>query len=67
MTKNLNLDQVIALMKKLQGNRTNKDFAAQLGISGQFLGDIYAGKREPGEKALATLGLTKRTVYQKTA
>jgi len=63
----LTLKQVIALMKQRQGNKTQTDFAAELGISKQFLCDIYQGHRTPGEKALSRLGLKSTMVYDKAS
>lgn len=64
MKKTLTLADVIGILRKKQGGRTNRDFAAELGISGQFLGDIYEGRRTPGEKVLTPLGLKSRMIYE---
>jgi transcriptional regulator with XRE-family HTH domain len=56
-------EQVIALMRKKQGKRTAKEFAAELEISQAYLSDIYQHKRDPGESVLEKLGLKKETVY----
>jgi transcriptional regulator with XRE-family HTH domain len=64
MTKAMTTAQVIALMKKKQGNRTSKEFAKELGISAAYLCDIYRNNREPGESVLTKLGIVKRIVYE---
>lgn len=62
MPRILSESDVIALLKKRQGDRTAKDFAAELGISGVYLGDVYAGRRAAGEKILSQLGLMRAIV-----
>ena len=39
--------------------------AARLGISDAYLSDLRRGKRQPGPKVLAALGLARRDVYEK--
>lgn len=63
----LTLKQVIALLKQKQGKRSQKDFAAELGISAQFLCDMYLGRRTPGEKVLSRLGLKQTMAYEKAS
>jgi transcriptional regulator with XRE-family HTH domain len=62
--KLLSREKLLARMRKRQGRRTQKAFAAELGISEPFLSDIYAGKRDPGHKVLSKLGLARLTAYQ---
>lgn len=64
MAKAMTNAQVIALMKKRQGDRTAKEFARELGISGAYLCDIYKSVRAPGESVLSKLGIVKRIVYE---
>lgn len=61
----LTRDNLIALMKSRQGARTQREFSVELGISEQFLSDIYAGHRDPGPDVLGKLGLSRTVVYQK--
>lgn len=65
--KLLRREQLVALMKQKQGDLTGTAFAEKLGISGSFLTEIYKGRRDPGEKVLSQLGLSKRVLYEKTA
>jgi len=39
------------------------DAAAVWGVSPQFLGDVLAGRKNPGPKLLGSLGVRARTVY----
>src|ERR1043166_3200732 len=39
--KALTVEELLALMKKIQGEKTNTEFAADLGISKQYLSDLY--------------------------
>jgi len=62
--KLLTREKLIARMRKRQGRRTQKAFAAELGVSEPFLSDIYAGKRDPGAKVLNKLQLASLTAYK---
>ena len=69
--KVLNEEQVIAVIRKEQGERSLRQFAQELGISPAYLSDVYRGNRAPGPAILGRLGLVRRTttstVYEKTA
>ena len=58
--KALTVEQLLELMKKIQGEKTNTEFAADLGISKQYLSDMYNGRKIPSETVSATLGFTQR-------
>lgn len=58
-------EHVIELMRKAQGNKSQKDFAAELGISAPYLSDIYKGFRRPGRAILKKFGLQKTISYVK--
>lgn len=60
--KPITVKHVVKALRERQGERSNRKFAHELGISAAHLGDIYKGKRNPGEKVLSQLGLAKRTV-----
>jgi len=55
---------VIRLMKQQQGERTQKEFASEIGISEQYLSDIYKGRREPGPTVCEALGVVSETTYR---
>jgi transcriptional regulator with XRE-family HTH domain len=59
--------EVLAEMRKRQGQRKAYEFAAELGITTAYLSDIYAGKRGPGKKVLTKLGLSSDRIYRRTA
>lgn len=65
MAKTLTREDVIKLMRKKQGQRTDAEFARELGISAPYLFEIFRGTRDPGDKVLEALGLQKETVYRK--
>ena len=46
--KTLTHEKVVARLKKLQNGRTAEDFAQEIGFSGGYLSDVYAGKRGLG-------------------
>lgn len=62
--KQMNQEQVIDLMKRRQGQRSAKEFAEELGISPQYLSDIYLSRRDPGPAVLEKLGIERETVYR---
>jgi transcriptional regulator with XRE-family HTH domain len=61
--KKMNLDEFLEFMKKQQGDQTAQQFAASLGISPQYLSDVYNGRRPPGESITAALNAEKSVVY----
>ena len=58
--KALTVEELLGLMKKIQGEKTNTQFAADLGISKQYLCDMYNGRKIPSDNVSATLGFTTR-------
>jgi hypothetical protein len=54
--KALTVEQLLSLMKKIQGEKTNTEFAADLGISKQYLGDLYKGRKIPSDNVSAAFG-----------
>lgn len=63
----LTVEQVLELLRKRQGNRTQREFAKELGITGQYLCDLYLRRRDPGETVLKNFGIVRRTIYEKVA
>ncbi len=61
--KKMNLDQFMEFMKKQQGGQTAQQFAGKLGVSPQYLSDVYNGRRPPGESITAALKVEKAVVY----
>lgn len=49
---------------KTMGRSTQKEAAAELGISAQHLCDILLGKRELGPKVLKGLGIERVVIYR---
>jgi DNA-binding XRE family transcriptional regulator len=58
--KALTVEELLGLMKKIQGEKTNTEFAAEIGISKQYLTDIYNGRKVPSDTVSAALGYTPR-------
>ena len=58
--------EVILLMKETQGERTMRNFAAEIGVSAPYIADIYAGRRSPGIKVLKyfKIGKTRRVIVE---
>ena len=61
--KKMNLDQFLEFLKKQQGEQTAQQFATRLGVSPQYLSDVYNGRRPPGESITAALKVEKAMVY----
>lgn len=57
--KNLSESDVVKLLKKRQGRLTASAFAKEIGVSPQYLSDIYAGRRAPGPSLLNFMGLER--------
>lgn len=64
--KQLETAEVIRLLKKMQGGRSLRKFAVDLGISAPYLSDIYNGRRGPGKAVLSHLGLIKNVRLETT-
>ncbi|MDR3562803.1 MAG: hypothetical protein P4N59_15385 [Negativicutes bacterium] len=60
----MNLEQFLEFLKKQQGDQTAHQFASRLGISPQYLSDVYNGRRPPGESITAALQVEKSVVYK---
>ena len=54
--KALTVEELLQLMKKIQGEKTNTEFAAEIGISKQYLTDIYNGRKVPSDTVSTALG-----------
>ena len=58
--KALTVDELLALMKKIQGEKTNTEFAADLVISKQYLSDLYSGRKIPSDTVSAVFGFEQK-------
>lgn len=57
-------DEVIAMLKRDQGDKSLRMFAVELGISAPYLSDIYAGKRDPGPAVLNRYRLRRHEITE---
>lgn len=57
-------EEVIELLKKRQGERSLRQFASEENVSAAYISDIYCGRRAPGAKILAILGLKRRVTVK---
>ncbi len=62
----MTLDEVLALLAK-QCERAGSQvaWAKANGVSGAYVSDVLARRREPGESILAALGLERVVTYRK--
>jgi transcriptional regulator with XRE-family HTH domain len=51
-----NIAGLLEIMQKIQGERTQKEFAQTMGVSPQYLNDVYNSRREPGPAIYSFLG-----------
>lgn len=64
MKKHLSQDDVVMILKRETDKAgSQKAYAAAIGVSAQYLSEVLAGTRAPGEKILKALGLRKIVVY----
>jgi transcriptional regulator with XRE-family HTH domain len=57
------IEELLAIMKRIQGEKTLTKFAAELDMSKQYLSNVYNGRKEPSERLLDKLGFTRQTTY----
>jgi hypothetical protein len=61
----IGLEQVLRMLRQSQGDRTAKEFAGVIGISAQYLSDVYSRRRLPGPIVLSHLNLERsQLLYQ---
>ncbi len=59
-------DEIILMLKRHQGERTQRELAVDIGCSESYLSELLTGqKHEPGEKILTYLGLNEVKEYVK--
>lgn len=61
--RQMSVDEFLVFMRKQQGERTDKEFAESMGVTPQYVCDIYNGRRIPGDSITRALGATRSTVY----
>jgi len=59
----MNLETLVAQLKRRCAGSNQKVVAAEMGISNNYLSVVLRGKLEPGPKILDALGLEKRVSY----
>ena len=65
MKRRLTLKDVLALLRKeADAVGSQKELAAKLGVTAQYVSDVLNGRREPGEAILKPLGLRKVISYE---
>lgn len=56
---------VLNLLQKRQGKRSQKELAIELGVSPQYLSDVLNERKEPGSGILDPLGLERVVTYRR--
>jgi transcriptional regulator with XRE-family HTH domain len=57
------IEELIAIMKRVQGEKTLTEFAAELDMSKQYISNVYNRHKDPSERLLEKLGFTRQTTY----
>jgi hypothetical protein len=57
------IEELLAIMKRIQGEKTLTEFADELDMSKQYLSNVYNRHKEPSERLLGKLGFTRQTAY----
>ncbi|HVN19115.1 MAG TPA: helix-turn-helix transcriptional regulator [Dongiaceae bacterium] len=57
------IQELLEIMKRVQGDKTLTEFAADLDVSKQYLSNVFNRHKEPSERLLGKLGFTRQTVY----
>lgn len=66
MPKLLTEDQVIDIIRSMQGDRTVKALALEMEVSLSYLSDVLLRHRAPGKLILEKLGLEREVRYVRT-
>lgn len=62
----MNEQQIVDLLKQKQSDGTQAQLAREIGITPQYLHDVFHGRRAPGPKILEYLRIEKRETYVKS-
>jgi hypothetical protein len=57
------IEELIAIMKRVQGEKTLTEFAAELDLSKQYVSNVFNRHKEPSERLLEKLGFMRQTTY----
>jgi len=57
------IEDLLTIMKRIQGEKTLTEFAAELDMSKQYLSNVYNRRKEPSGRLLDKLGYTRQTTY----
>ena len=57
------IEELLSVMKRVQGEKTLTQFAAELDVSKQYLSNVFNRHKEPSERLLEKLGFTRQTAY----
>jgi DNA-binding transcriptional regulator YdaS (Cro superfamily) len=61
------MENPIEELQRIVDAGSQTEAAKSLGISPQYLSDVLLGRRAPGKKILAALGLQRRMVYERVS
>jgi len=58
---------IIQLLKREQGSKTQKELAKRIGVTDAYLSDVLRGNRQPGKAILQFFELEKVVTYRKAS
>lgn len=58
-------DVLLMLRSHISYEQSQKDLAAEIGVSQAFICGVLGGKKEPGPKVLKFLGLRRVIIYKR--
>lgn len=61
------IEELLTIMKRVQGDKTLTEFAADLDVSKQYLSNVFNGHKEPSERLLGKIGFRRQTAYVRSA
>jgi transcriptional regulator with XRE-family HTH domain len=63
MSKRMTTEEFIEYLKKQQGDQTQEEFAAEIGVSPAYLSDVYNNRKDAGDKITSALNVERSVVY----
>ena len=60
----LSQEEFLSMLRREQGNLTDSQFARKMGISCQYLCDVYTGRKLPGKKFSGVFGYEPVRAYK---
>jgi len=63
---NTDVKGLLEIMRIMQGGKTQAEYARSIGVTPQYLCDVYKQRREPGPAILSSMGATRSYLVPET-